>query len=154
MKPRLKNKSDLTKSQHQIEIYRPVSDCGDYLISNLGNVKRKHDGKQMRLWESKPGYLAFEVTCRGKRRKYQVAREVLKAFYVGWEDFKVTVQQKYRKKTYKNWYSLHIDGDTLNNNLSNLTFQTGADKSTELQKQHGNPEVYKLSSKWQNRKNK
>lgn len=81
----------------------------DYEVSNEGNVRRKRDGKMMRMSENKNhGY--FRVSINGKHQ--YVHRLVAESFYDGdhsGEDVN------------------HIDGNKYNNSLSNLEWTSRAE---------------------------
>ena len=92
-----------------MERWRPVKDFSTYEVSDEGRVRNVKTGRVMKTSNSNYGY---EQVCLRKNKQQhtkKVHRLVADAFYEGdHEGLDVN----------------HIDGDKLNNNLSNLEFCT------------------------------
>ena len=97
-----------------IEIWKDINGYeGLYQVSNLGNVKSLHYGRNSQEQEIKPmickGYYMARLYKNGKSKRFQVSRLVAQAFIPNHEN-KSQVD--------------HINGDKLNNNMSNLRWVT------------------------------
>ena len=78
-----------------------------YRVSNFGRVKNTETGIILKTAIDKYGYEVLSLqTIYGKRKMFKVHRLVLLSFSIMTDDRKFTVN--------------HIDGNKLNNNLSNL----------------------------------
>lgn len=97
------------------EEWRPVKDYIDYFVSNWGRIKSLKSGKERIL---KPGinkgHLQVELRKDGEGHNKQVHRLVAEAFIPNPEN-----------KPYVD----HIDGNPLNNNVSNLRWATPKENS-------------------------
>lgn len=95
-----------------VEIWKDVAGYeGDYQVSNLGRVKslKASDELIMSQTLNTSGYYKINLFKNGKRINSRVHRLVAEAFHPNPE----------------NKYSIdHIDGDRLNNNVSNLRWAT------------------------------
>lgn len=107
------------------EIWKDMVGYEKYFkVSNLGNVYSKRTNKILKLTKSRTGYLCFSTRLGGRRESkavlFRVHREVAKAFIpvpdnlIGYEN--------------SNYYGIipvnHIDGNKLNNGVSNLEWVT------------------------------
>ena len=95
------------------EEWREIEGYDKYLISNLGRVKSlKHDeGKILKAFPNNHGYLRVSLSKNGKSRHFLVSRLVASAFCENPDPSTRIVVD-------------HIDGNTLNNNASNLQWLT------------------------------
>lgn len=106
------------------EIWKDMIGYEEYFkVSNLGNIYSKRTNRLLKLTKSKTGYLCFSTRLGGRNSKavlFRVHREVAKAFIpvpdnlIGYEN--------------NNYYGIipvnHIDGNKLNNVVSNLEWVT------------------------------
>ena len=109
------------------EIWKDMVGYEEYFkVSSLGNVYSKRTNKILKLAKSRTGYLCFTTRLGGRSSNaiyFRVHREVAKAFIpvppelVGYEN--------------SNYYKIipvnHIDGNKLNNEVSNLEWITYSD---------------------------
>ena len=89
------------------EIWKKIEENNDYLISNLGRLKRNN--KILKLNKNARGYLYCNISTSGKITKVKIHRLVAKAF----------IDNLQNKETVN-----HIDGNKLNNHYSNLEWLT------------------------------
>lgn len=101
------------------EIWKDVVDHPHYMISNKGRVYSKRSSKILKLGQQ--DYLLFIVCVDGKRKTLNVHREVAKAF-IGPYPIGMEVA--------------HLDGDSYNNNVSNLKYVTAKENQAH-RKLHG-----------------
>lgn len=104
----------------QEEIWKPVAECnGEYYVSSWGRVKSLKFGKEVMLKSALVnGYLAVTIYFKkGKRTTKTIHKLVANAF----------IENPYNKREVN-----HIDGDKLNNNVSNLEWMTRKENA-----QHG-----------------
>lgn len=97
-----------------VEVYKDINGYeGLYKVSNLGNVKSFHTGKEKILKPNKNncGYLQVDLYKEGKRKQHLVHRLVAMAFI----DNPQNLEQ-----------INHRDENPTNNNVSNLEFCTAA----------------------------
>ena len=91
-----------------MEIFKDIKGYeGLYQVSNLGNVKSFHTGKEriLKFKENRDNYLQVGLYKDGKGKNYYVHRLVAEAFI-----------PKIEEKTHID----HIDGNRQNNNVNNL----------------------------------
>lgn len=86
----------------------------DYLIDEDGNIKSLLTGKMLKLTVFKNGYKCVSLRRNMKTEKHYVHRLVAQTFIPNPES----------KRTVN-----HIDGDTLNNNVSNLEWATDGENN-------------------------
>lgn len=87
-----------------LEVWKPVLGHEEYYdVSNFGNVKSKRSGKIIKPGITDRGYAQLSVSINGKRYTKNLNRVVAEAFF-GKIDVHVD----------------HIDGNKLNNNITNL----------------------------------
>lgn len=99
------------------EIWTPIINWPQYLISNQGRISR--DGRVRKPTKSGK-YLMLALTDKKRRQEITVHRQVLLAFDTNGEQRVVR----------------HLDGDPLNNNLSNLAWGTHKDNEAD-KRRHG-----------------
>lgn len=95
------------------ELWKPISNFENYLVSNKGRIKNCKSQKILKLKINKYGYETVCLFKKGFRKYPQVHRLVAIAF----------LEQKDKTKNQVN----HKDGDKLNNNLENLEWVTGSE---------------------------
>lgn len=94
------------------EVWKPISNYSDYLISNYGRIrslKRKSKGKILSNNLNKCGYYIINLFNKGKSRTKRIHRLVAEHFVPG---------------QHPNLEVDHIDGNPLNNHYSNLQWIT------------------------------
>ncbi|MDJ0899829.1 MAG: NUMOD4 domain-containing protein [Xenococcus sp. MO_188.B8] len=87
------------------EVYKLIPGFPNYEVSNLGNVRNKKIGKVLKLYHSNNGYLTVGFTISGKKKRLLIHRLVAKTFLDN-----PTCSPEVN----------HIDGNRLNNALTNL----------------------------------
>lgn len=92
------------------EIWKPIKDFEDYLISSHGQVYSKKTNKLLTLKINKYGYVRTTLAKNSKRFYFQVHRLVASAFIENIDKNKCQVN--------------HIDGNKLNNHIENLEWVT------------------------------
>lgn len=92
------------------EIWKDVEESPIYEVSNFGRVKKKNNGRILKLQEHN-GYKRVYLYVNGKQKKRRVHRLVAIAF-IG--------MPKDENKLFVN----HIDGNKSNNHVSNLEWVT------------------------------
>ena len=95
------------------ELWKPIINFENYLVSNKGRVKNKNSHKILKLKINKYGYETVCLFKNGFRKYPQVHRLVAIAY----------LKEKDISKNQVN----HIDGNKLNNNLENLEWVTGSE---------------------------
>ena len=95
-----------------VEIWKPIDGYSSYEISNLGNVKNKKTGKILKPGLSGNGYYTVSLWKNGKAHTKYI-HELLAYSFIGVKKKGFTVN--------------HIDGNKLNNDLSNLEIITYRD---------------------------
>lgn len=106
------------------EIWKDMVGYEEYFkVSNLGNVYSKRTNRLLKLTKSKTGYLCFSTRLGGRASKailFRVHREVAKAF--------ISVPDNLIGYENNNYYGIipvnHVDGNKLNNIVSNLEWVT------------------------------
>jgi hypothetical protein len=100
---------------HQDEVWKPVTVCGDYEISNMGRIRRATPGKKtyvgkiLKDQKVGSGYRAIRLTMSGKQYQFYIHRLVAIEF-IG---------------EVPNGYEVnHKDGDKTNNAVANLEYMT------------------------------
>jgi hypothetical protein len=131
----------------QIEQWKAVAECnGEYQVSNLGRVKSLKNGKERILKEALVnGYLRIEIFTKGNRKSYPLHKLVSLAF----------IENGHNKPEVN-----HIDGNKLNNNVSNLEWVTRKENMQHawdtglfnlcrlaISKAHSKPVIDKLTNK-------
>ena len=91
------------------EIWKPIQDCYDYEISNLGRVKNIKTGKYLKSCIRPDGYVNISLCVNNKTKNCKVHRLIAQAFIPNPEN-KPTVN--------------HIDRNRSNNSISNLEWAT------------------------------
>jgi hypothetical protein len=91
------------------EQWTPLNDYDNYAVSNCGRVKNITTNKILKATDNARGYLHLDLCKNGKPKKHKVHRLVAQYFLLN-ADEKLFVD--------------HIDGNTLNNHVSNLRFAT------------------------------
>ena len=90
------------------EVFLPIKDFDNYMVSNLGNVKNATTGRILKQ-RLKKGYKDICLIINGKKHSKSIHRLVANAFLENIEN-KPCVD--------------HIDNDRQNNNINNLRFAT------------------------------
>ncbi|RPI18717.1 MAG: hypothetical protein EHM58_04415 [Ignavibacteriae bacterium] len=93
------------------EIWRPYKNT-NYLISNYGRIYNKKTDKYLAANPSSSGYLKVNLHHKGTVKTVSVSRLVAALFI--------------ERPKFKNWVH-HIDGNILNNKVSNLMWVSGVD---------------------------
>lgn len=137
-----------------MEIWKNVDINSNYQVSSLGRVKSCISSKEriLKPYKNRKGYLFVDISKNKKRKSISVHQLVAIAF-LGHKPcgMKIVVD--------------HIDGDILNNNLSNLQLTTNGENTRKQRKRSNATSNFvgvsfcKLSNKWKaqiqiNKKNK
>ena len=91
------------------EVFLPIIDFDNYMVSNLGNVKNIKTGRILRQKLRKDGYKDICLNINGNKHSKSIHRLVANAFLEN-IDNKPCID--------------HIDNDKENNNIENLRFAT------------------------------
>ena len=99
------------------EVWNPVVGYeGLYEVSNLGRVRGLQRGKILKQKKDKHGYVVVILSKKGKKKDKRVHRLILEAFVGPLPDGMVT---------------RHLDGDPLNNNISNLQYGSSSENNLD-----------------------
>ena len=99
------------------EVWNPVVGYeGLYEVSNLGRVRGLQRGKILKQKKDRHGYVVVILSKKGKKKDKRVHRLVLEAFVGPLPDGMVT---------------RHLDGDPLNNNISNLQYGSSSENNLD-----------------------
>ena len=96
------------------EVFLPIKNFDNYMVSNLGNVKNATTNKILKQSANKEGYIRLKIYKNGKRYGKYVHKLIAEAFLIN-DDNKPNVD--------------HIDNNKLNNNINNLRFATHIENS-------------------------
>ena len=105
----------MMEDMHDLEIYAPIKDFPNYLITSHGRVfslKDTHDNyrmKEIKQYKGSNGYLCFSASNKSKKKVLSIHRLVAKSF----------IPNPYNKPQVN-----HIDEDKTNNHVSNLEWVT------------------------------
>ncbi len=94
-----------------MEVFKKIKESDEYLVSSYGNVKSLKFNREIILKNllTDTGYYAVNIWVNGKNLRRKVHRLVAQAF----------LENDNNKKTVN-----HIDGNKLNNHVSNLEWST------------------------------
>jgi hypothetical protein len=98
----------------ELEIWKPIQDCYDYEISNLGRVKNIKTGKYLKTSIRPDRYVNISLCVNNKTKNCKLHRLIAQAFIPNPEN-KPTVN--------------HIDRNRSNNKLSNLEWATMSEQN-------------------------
>jgi hypothetical protein len=106
----------------ELEIYKPIKNYPNYKVSNFGNVKNITTGLILSLNSLSNGYNVV-VLINKTKKMYRIHRLVADAFLINQENKKCVD---------------HIDGNTTNNNLTNLRWATVVENLQNSKKRSDN----------------
>jgi hypothetical protein len=107
----------------ELEIYKPIKNYPNYKVSNLGNVKNITTGLILSLNSLSNGYNVVVLSKNNKQKMCSIHRLVAEAFLTNPENKKCVD---------------HIDGNTTNNNLTNLRWATVTENAQNSKKRSDN----------------
>ena len=118
------------------EVFLPIKDFDNYMVSNLGNVKNATTGRILKQ-RLKKGYKDICLIINGKKHSKSIHRLVANAFLEN-IDNKPCID--------------HVDNNKENNNIENLRFATNQENSRNRQVNKNNKSkikgVCKSGNKW------
>jgi hypothetical protein len=117
------------------EIWKPIVGWNKYEISSYGRIRRD---STIRKLTTNNGYLYIHLSQDGKNKNFRVHRLVLLA-HIGIPD-------------QSQIHTRHIDGDKLNNHISNLRWGTVLENIEDKRQHHGFLTGFKLGEKHHNSK--
>ena len=100
---------ELTTDEIASETWRQIPSLPNYEVSDLGCVRQRKTNRPLKAYRTHNGYLRIELSRSGKRINKSIHELVMSAF-VGSRPGGFQVN--------------HIDGDKVNNHLSNLEYCT------------------------------
>ena len=90
-----------------MEVYKKIENYSNYYVSNLGNIKNMKTGRILIGKVNSSGFLNVGLWYDGKLKTFTIHALVARAFL---------------ENPFKQCCVLHLDGDKLNNNMSNLMY--------------------------------
>lgn len=101
------------------EVWKPIDECYNYEISNLGRVKNIKTGKHLKSCIRPDGYANITLNINNKNKTYKVHRLIAHAFIPNPEN-KPTVN--------------HFDRNKSNNAITNLEWATMSEQNKHCAK--------------------
>ena len=124
LKQEVKKRLTFTIDATQVEVFVPIAEHPEYMISSFGRVKRRRDNFFLALWLDDKGYYRVSI---GRKRPF-LHRLLAQAFIPNPEG-KPCVD--------------HIDGDPQNNSILNLRWATRSENQYNSRIRTDNTSGYK-----------